>query len=284
MRVAWIGLGIMGAPMAARVAERFSTAVWNRTASVAAEHSRRFGTDAVELEVAAAADVLVTCLPTTADVLAVSTRVMPYLRPSALWIDCTSGDPVASKRLSSRLAELGVSYVDAPVSGMAHGARAGTLTCMVGGDEAAVDRARPVLDSFSSTVEHVGGVGAGHAVKAVNNALFALTLWGAAEALGALADADVAPTSALRAINGSSGRSAVTEDFIPKWVLRQDPPAPFRLAQAAKDIGIAAAIAEPGSLLATAAGLYNRVANVLPADAGAAEAFTAMQATRHHEG
>src|SRR5690606_26001189 len=129
-----------------------------------------------------------------------------------------------------------------------------------GGDRGVLDRVRPVLEAFGERIVHCGAVGAGHAVKAVNNALLAINLQAAAEGLAVLAKAGVAPGVALSVINASSGRSNATENLIPERVLDRSFPRTFRLALLAKDIGIAAAIAEvedvPAPVLQLAAQLW----------------------------
>ncbi len=150
------------------------------------------------------------------------------------------------------------------MSGGTSGAAAGTLTVMVGGAADDLERARPVLEAFGKKIVHCGPVGAGHAVKAVNNALLAVNLWSAAEGLAALTSAGVDPALALDVINGSSGRSNATENLFPERVLGRAFPRTFRLALLDKDIGIAAEVAReqrvPAPILQLAAELW-RVAH-----------------------
>jgi 3-hydroxyisobutyrate dehydrogenase len=160
-----------------------------------------------------------------------------------LLVDCTSGDPDTSRRIAGDLAALGVGFIDAPVSGGVAGADAGTLTVMVGGPADALERARPVLESFAGKIVHCGALGAGHALKAVNNALLALHIWSTAEGLVAAMKAGVAPQVALDVINASSGRSNASMNLFPDRVLTGAFPRTFRLALLDKDAGIAAAMA-----------------------------------------
>lgn len=252
MHLAWIGLGAMGRPMAANLARDFETLVHNRTRSVADEHAAAHGTTAVDLEDVTSADVLLTCLPTTAEVVDTADRLGDGLRHGTVWIDHTSGDPAASRELAGELAARGVTYLDAPVSGGTDGAAAGTLTTMVGGDAAVLARVRPVLDAVASRVVHVGPVGAGHAVKAVNNTLLAANLWLAGEGLTALARLGVDPTAALEVINGSSGRSFATEVLFPDRVVTRAFPPTFALGLLAKDAGIGAAVLDDAEVPAPA--------------------------------
>jgi 3-hydroxyisobutyrate dehydrogenase len=150
--------------------------------------------------------------------------------------------------------------VDAPVSGGVVGAEAGTLTVMVGGEADALERARPVLEAFGRRIVHCGDVGAGDAVKAVNNALLAVHIWSAGEGLAALARAGVDPAVALEVVNASSGRSNASENLVPQRVLTGAFPRTFRLALLDKDVGIAADFAReqrvPSPLLQLTAELF----------------------------
>lgn len=246
--VAFLGLGAMGGPMAAHLPARHRTLVWNRTASVAEAHAAQHGSLAVPLEGTAEADVLVTCLSRTVDVVDVARQLVDELRPGTIWVDCTSGEPEPSRVLATRLAEHDVSYLDAPVSGGTAGAEAGTLTVMAGGDVAALERARPVLEAFAGRIVHVGPVGAGHAVKAVNNTLLAANLWAAGEGLAALVKAGVPAATALEVINASSGRSFPSEVLIPERVVTREFPVTFTLGLLAKDVGIAQGVLDAAQM------------------------------------
>lgn len=244
MRVGFLGLGAIGAPMAAHLAQRESLTVWNRTAARATEFAALHGARAAAAprEAASGAEVVITCLPTSREVEALldgPDGLEAGLQRGALLIDCTSGDPGASRRIAQRLAVKGVAFADAPVSGGVSGAEAGTLTVMVGGDEATFTRARPVLSAFGKRIEHLGPVGAGHAMKAVNNALLAVNLFAVGEALAALVKAGVSARTAVGVLNASSGRSFVSETLVPERVLTGRWPRTFRLALLDKDVGIA---------------------------------------------
>lgn len=248
MNVAFLGLGAIGAPMARHVASRFPTAVWNRTASKAKQFAEQYGARAAATprDAATGAEVVITCLPTSREVeelLDGEDGLLAGMGPGATLVDCTSGDPTTSQRIARRLATSGQRFVDAPVSGGVSGAEQGTLTIMCGATEADLTRVRPVLESFGKKIVLCGGVGAGHAVKAVNQALLGVHLYAAAEGLAALVKAGVSPTLALEVINASSGRCNATENLIPQRVLTRAFPRTFRLALLEKDLGIAAAFA-----------------------------------------
>jgi 3-hydroxyisobutyrate dehydrogenase len=245
MRVAFLGLGAIGRPMAVRVAAVHPTVVWNRTTERAAELARQTGARLAETprDAASDADVVITCLPTSAEVEALlggPEGLLAGMRQGALLADCTSGDPASSRRIAARLEGEGLAFVDAPVSGGTNGAEAGTLTVMVGGTAAEYERAKPVLAAFGRTIVHMGPVGAGHAMKAVNNALLAVNILAVAEGITALVKAGVPARTALEVLNVSSGRSFVSENLVPERVLTGLFPNTFRLALLHKDAGIAA--------------------------------------------
>jgi 3-hydroxyisobutyrate dehydrogenase len=241
---AFLGLGAIGAPMATRLARGGALTVWNRTAEKAEAFARTHGARwaASPREAAIGAAVVITCLPTSREVATVlegPDGLLAGLAPGVLLLDCTSGDPAASRRLATRLAGHGVSFADAPVSGGTNGAEAGTLTFMVGSDAQTFARARPILALMGSRIAHVGPVGAGHAVKAVNNALLAVNILAVGEGVAGLVKAGVPAPAALEVINVSSGRSFVSETLVPERVLTGTWPRTFRLALLEKDVGIA---------------------------------------------
>jgi 3-hydroxyisobutyrate dehydrogenase len=260
MQVGFIGLGAMGRPMAARLAERFEVHVWNRTSEVATTHAADHGTRAVAaLTELAGVDVVATCLPTTAEVIAVAAVLGPALAEGTVWIDHTSGDPVATRDLALELDGYGIDYLDAPVSGGTDGAAAGTLAVMVGGDADVLEEVRPVLDVVAGLVVRVGPTGTGMAVKAVNNTLLAASFWAAAEGLVALERLGVDPAAAVEVVNAATGRSFVTERHFPERVLNRAFPATFGLGLLAKDVGLAEAVAAEAGLEAPLVELVARL-------------------------
>ncbi len=247
--VAFLGLGAMGRPMAANLAARYPTRVWNRTTSVAEAHAAAHGSTAVaDLAEVAGAQVVCSCLPTDVEVAAVAGALAPALAPGTVWVDHTSGNPAGARDIAELLAGHDVGYLDAPVSGGTDGAASGALTTMVGGDADDLATVRAVLDTVAARVVHVGDVGAGMAVKAVNNALLATSLWAAAEGLTALAAQGIAPTSALEVIASSSGRSFATETLFPDRVLDRSFPHTFALALLAKDVRLAGSVLAGGGV------------------------------------
>ena len=269
LSVAFLGLGAIGRPMAACLsrAPNVDLVVWNRTAAKAEAFVKEFGgrhatspEDAVR-----GAEVVITCLPISADVESLLTPVLGTIARGATVVDCTSGDAATSRRIAAALEARGVAFLDAPVSGGVKGAESGTLTVMIGGSSDALERVRPVLSAFGKTIVHCGDVGAGDAVKAVNQAMLAVHILSLGEGLVTLARLGVKPEVALEVINASSGRSNSSMNLFPERVIGRKFPRTFRLALMDKDIDIAAVMARelkvPSPLIQLAADL-TRMAHV----------------------
>lgn len=272
--------------MAVRVAARFPLTVWNRTGARATEFAAEVGARAAATprEAAVGAVIVITCLPTSAEVetlLDGPEGLLAGLAPSALLVDCTSGDPATSRRIASRLELLGFGFVDAPVSGGTNGAENGTLTVMVGGDPQLFDRAAPVLSAFGSRIVRMGPVGSGHAMKAVNNALLAVNILAVGEGLAALVKAGVPARTALNVLNASSGRSFVSETLVPERVLTGAFPKTFKLTLLQKDAGIAAGLLRdldvPGPVIELAHRLYGDARSILGEGADYLEAIKVIE-------
>jgi 3-hydroxyisobutyrate dehydrogenase len=203
------------------------------------------------------------------------------MRSGSVLVDCTSGDPVTSRRLADLLAPKGIGFIDAPVSGGTSGAEQGTLTVMVGGKAETVERARPVLSAFGKTIVHCGVVGTGDALKAVNNALLAVHVWSTAEGLATLVRAGVKAEIALQVINASSGRSNASMNLFPTRVLNRSFPRTFRLALLDKDVGIAADVARalsvPAPMMQLTAELFRAAHRELGEEADHVEAVRLVE-------
>ena len=285
-RVAFVGLGAIGLPMARHLARSTDLAVWNRTrtkaAKFAAENASRDA--ASPADVAKGAEFFVLCLPTSADSEAVlfgTDGAAGSLARGSVVVDCTSGDPATSRRLAERLHESGVAFLDAPVSGGVAGAEAGKLTAMVGGDPATLERVLPILQLFAAKIVHCGAVGTGDAVKAANNALLAIHIWSTAELLAAVTKLGVDPVVALEVINASSGRSNSSMNLIPERVLDRSFPRTFRLALLDKDVRIAADLARetgtPADLLDLTSRLFSEARKELGEEADHVEAVRVVE-------
>jgi 3-hydroxyisobutyrate dehydrogenase len=272
--------------MAAHLARRYDLVVWNRTLERARVFADQHGSAwaATPADAAEGAEVVLTCLPTSAEVAALLDGphgVLATLAAGALFLDCTSGDPASSRRIAAQLAERGVAFADAPVSGGTNGAEAGTLTVMVGGTVADFERGRPVLEAFGRRIVHMGPVGAGHAMKAVNNALLAVNIQAAGEGLATLIRAGVDPRLAVETLNVSSGRSFVSEALVPERVLTGAWPRTFRLALLHKDLGIALDLARAAAIqtpvLGAASAALQHARGELDGDADYLEAIRVVE-------
>ena len=210
MRVGLVGLGRMGAAMAGRLVEMGA-----EVAGFDLDPARGGLPRLADV----AAPVVILSLPEEKAVGAVLAALLPALPQGAVIADTSTLSPLAARDFAARAAAAGIAYLDAPVSGGPAGAAAGTLTVMAGGEAAALDRARPVLDRIAARIMHVGAAGAGQVAKLVNNLLVATHLVAAGEALRLGRLAGVEPEALLPVINAASGRSAATEVNLPRWVL-----------------------------------------------------------------
>lgn len=250
MRVSFLGLGDIGSLMAGHIArDPFELTVWNRTESKSRDFAAKYSVRvaANPADAARGAQVVVTCLPSSAEVEAVlhgEGGMLEALERGAVLLDCTSGDPPTSRSIAAELSRRGVGFIDAPVSGGTVAARSGSLTIMWGGEPSNFERVRTVIEAFGKKIVHAGPVGAGDALKAVNNALLAVHILSTGEGLAVLVKAGVDPKVALEVINASSGRSNTSENLIPQRVLTRAFPRTFRLALLDKDVGIADTLAQ----------------------------------------
>jgi 3-hydroxyisobutyrate dehydrogenase len=197
--------------------------------------------------------------------------LLASLAPDTMVIDMSSSDPARTRDLAARAAEHGVTLIDAPVSGGVAGAVAGSLTIMVGGPEQAFAAARPALAAIGGRVVHAGDVGAGHAVKALNNLMSAAHLIVSSEALIAGRRFGLDPAIMLEIINGSSGRSGSTENKWPNYVLTERYDAGFSIRLMVKDMRLALGIEHGTGTLApvseAAVAAWEAAAGDLPPDA-----------------
>jgi 3-hydroxyisobutyrate dehydrogenase len=283
-RIGFVGLGNMGAPMARNLARsgfdvRVRDADPDRQELLASE----LGPEAAAFE---APDAVITMLPTGDDVRAVllddDGEVAAALRPGTVAIDMSSSAPVGTRQLGAALGERGVTLIDAPVSGGVAKAQTGTLAILVGGDdEAAIERARPVLDALGERVLRTGGLGAGHAAKALNNFVAAASFAATSEALLVGARFGLRPEDLLAALNASTGASFNTHVTMEPHVLRRRFGVGFAMRLMVKDIALARDLVDATDSVAPMCRLTEqRWADALAAEGPDAD-FTA--AIRHWE-
>lgn len=247
-RIGFIGLGTMGASMAANLLRAGAPlAVWNRTQGRAAALLEQGAIEAGSAaEVAARSDVIVICVSDTPDVEAVlfgRDGLVGGARRGSLVVDCSTISPVATRQFGIRLAEHGVAMVDAPVSGGSEGARLGTLTIFVGGAERDVQRAQPVLEAIGKTITHLGVLGSGQAAKAVNQVVIAGAYLGVAEGIVLGINAGLDPRQLVKALSAGSAQSWVLANRSGNMI-DDEYPLGFRLALHRKDLGIALELAK----------------------------------------
>jgi 3-hydroxyisobutyrate dehydrogenase len=247
-RIGLIGLGTMGASMAANLLRAGAAlTVWNRTPGRAAALIEQGAIEARSAaEVAARSDIIVLCVSDTPDVEAVlfgPDGVAGGARRGSLVVDCSTISPDATRRFGFRLAEAGVAIVDAPVSGGSEGARLGTLTIFVGGAERDVVRAQPVLEAIGKTITHLGDLGSGQAAKAVNQVVIAGAYLGVAEGIVLGINAGLDSRQLVKALSAGSAQSWVLANRSGNMIDDEYPPG-FRLALHRKDLGIALELAK----------------------------------------
>lgn len=257
-RVGFIGLGTMGAAMAANIARGgFPLTVWNRTPGKAGPLLALGASEAEHpADVARSSDIVVICVADTPDVEAVvfgPDGLATGLAAGSLVIDCSTISPSATRTIAERLRSRGVAFLDAPVSGGSEGARDGTLTIFVGGEASDLERARPVLERLGRTITHVGPVGAGQVTKAVNQVMIAGVYLSVAEGIVLAIRAGLDPSVVVAALAGGAARSWVLENRSERMIAN-DYPLGFRVALHRKDLAIALDLArEVGAALPVAA-------------------------------
>jgi 3-hydroxyisobutyrate dehydrogenase len=269
--IGFVGLGNMGFPMAERLAEAGYT-VRGYDADPAVR--QKFAVAVASAEAAAdSAAAVILMLPNSAVVRSVllDDGLLAHLAPGAVLIDMSSSEPVQTRELATTAGEHGVPMVDAPVSGGVRGAVAGSLMIMAGGAPEPVAAVRGMLEVLGKKVLHVGPVGAGHALKALNNLLSATHLLVSSEAMLVGKEFGLDQEVMLEAINGSSGSSASTVNKWPRFMLGRGFDSGFGLRLMLKDMRIAVGLAQatgwPSRLGEAAVDLWAEAAERLPADA-----------------
>lgn len=244
--IGFVGLGNIGRPMAANIAKRFPGALVHdidkgRIAALTALGATAAGSLS---ELSSAASVILLSLPTSREVEIVALGkdgIADHAKPGTLLIDLTSGSPPRSKEIANRLGQKGIRYIDAGVSGGIAGAEAATLGIMVGGSDQDVTDAQAYLEALGKTIVHMGPVGAGHTTKALNNLLLAVNTVAVSEVMALAVKSGLDASKVMTAINGSSGRSYVTDVRFPRYVMKGDysHAGGMALALLLKDVAIA---------------------------------------------
>lgn len=249
-RVGFIGLGIMGHPMAGHLAKA-GYAMSAFDADPAAIERLRDVHPVIEAAdsaaaVGAAADIVLTMLPDGEVVQQVAlgpNGLIETMKPGSLLLDTSSAQPWLTLATASALAERGIGMIDAPVSGAQWGAEQANLVFMVGGSTDDVGRVRPLLELLGRAVFHCGPLGSGHVMKSINNTITAMTFLATAEGLALGKRAGLDPVAMNDVLNESTGGSWITVNHVPQRILTRTFDDPFRLELMLKDVRIAAQLA-----------------------------------------
>ncbi|NDZ15787.1 2-hydroxy-3-oxopropionate reductase [Variovorax sp. WS11] len=269
-KIGFIGLGIMGAPMAGHLLDAGHTLFVNTQGPVPEPFTSRATVCNTAAEVTKQADVIFVMVPDTPDVEKVlfgENGVASALTKGKTVVDCSSIDPIATKGFAKRIGELGCGYVDAPVSGGEVGAKAASLTIMCGGDEGVFGRVRPLLEKMGKNVTLVGAAGDGQVCKVANQIIVALNIAAVGEALVFASKAGADPAKVRQALMGGFASSRILEVHGERMIKRTFAPG-FRIALHQKDLNLAMQSAR-------ALGV------ALPQTAGAAQLMNACAALGH---
>jgi len=248
MRVGFVGFGIMGRSMSANVLKAgFPLTVYNRTTSKT-EPLRKAGAAvaASPAKVAARSDVVISCVSNSADVYQVvldgEKGIIAGARKGTIAIDCSTAAPEVAKRCSEELGKKGMGFLDAPISGGDVGAKAGTLSIMVGGRKQDFDRALPLLGTMGKTIVYCGSSGSGYIVKLCNQILVSMNLLAAAEALSFAQTAGIEAKTMLEAVSGGAAGSWQLSNLGPKMMAGDYAPG-FLVDYLLKDLRMAQGVA-----------------------------------------
>lgn len=241
MRVGFVGLGVMGLPMARHLmAAGHTLAVWaRRPESAAALLAEGAAWCATPAELAAQCEVVISIITASADVEQLAAGLIEGFAPGAVHVDMSTIAPATARRLAARYAEKGVGWLDAPVSGGEQGARDATLAIMAGGDAAVLERVRPLFECLGKTVVHIGAAGAGQVAKACNQIVVAVTIEAVAEAMALARACGVDPAPVREALLGGFAGSRVL-DVHGQRIIDDNYAPGFKAKLHQKDMGIVA--------------------------------------------
>jgi len=243
MKVAFIGMGTMGAPMALNIlAAGHEVTVHNRTRereeAVAKEGAQRA---ASPQEAAQGAEIIITCVsdtPDVEDIILADTGIIHGAQPASIVVDMSTISPTVTRRITAELNKKNIKMLDAPVSGGSEGAQKGTLSIMIGGEADDVAKALPVLEAMGKTITHVGSIGAGQITKAINQIIISGTYMTVAEGLTLGIKAGLDMQKVVQAVSGGAAGSWILNNRADN-VIKNEYPLGFRVKLHRKDLGIA---------------------------------------------
>ncbi|HEX2543026.1 MAG TPA: NAD(P)-dependent oxidoreductase [Caldimonas sp.] len=278
----FIGLGVMGRPMVSHLAAAgHPVTLHDRVAGLAEDIARTLAGARVApspAALAAQSDMVITMVPNGAvvrDLIVGPGGLLEGLQPGSLLLDTSSSEPWLTEESGRLLAGAGVAMVDAPVSGAQWGAEAAELVFMCGGTKPDLQRVRPLLDVMGKAVFHLGPLGAGHAMKCLNNTITAMNLLAATEGLAIGKRYGLDPAAMVDVLDHSTGMSWVSQTHLRQRVISRTFDDPFKLALMVKDIGIAMQLARsenvPAPLSAVGQELWRAAAIDAAPDASVSE-------------
>lgn len=243
MKVAFIGMGTMGAPMALNIlAAGHEVTVHNRTRereeAVAKEGAQRA---ASPKEAAQGAEIIIICVsdtPDVEDIILADNGVIQGAQPESIVVDMSTISPTVTRRIAAELNQKNIKMLDAPVSGGSEGAQKGTLSIMIGGKTEDVAKALPVLEAMGKTITHVGSIGAGQITKAINQIIISGTYMTVAEGLTLGIKAGLDMEKVVKAVSGGAAGSWILNNRADN-VIKNEYPLGFRVKLHRKDLGIA---------------------------------------------
>ena len=270
----FVGLGVMGRPMASHLAAAGHAITLYDVVPGLAQSLAETLADAhaatTPAEVAARSDIVVTMVPNGAVVKALvegADGLLQGLRPGTLLLDTSSSEPWLTEATGRLLADAGVAMVDAPVSGAEWGAKAAELVFMCGGATTDIERVRPLLEVMGKSVFHLGPLGAGHAMKCLNNLVTAINFVAVTEGLAIGKRYGLDPAAMVDVLDQSTGMSWISRTHIRQRVLSRSFDDPFKLALMLKDIGIATQLARSVDVPAPLSALHQELWRAAAADA-----------------
>ncbi|MFK5952609.1 MAG: NAD(P)-dependent oxidoreductase [Desulfobacterium sp.] len=254
-RVGFVGLGVMGIPMAANLCNAgYEVNIYDidmAAADRALQEMKTGSVMATPKAVAQASDVVITMLPSGKYVNAVTTGpdgLLEGFQGGEILIDTSSSEPWITMELSKRLSKQGVEMIDAPVSGAQIGAQNAELIFMVGGKEEAISKVTPILKAMGKQLFHLGPVGSGHMMKCINNLITSMTFMATAEGLVIGKKYGIDPSVMTDVLNASTGMSWVSQTHIKQRIINRKFDDAFKLNLMIKDIGIAMNLADKSGL------------------------------------
>ncbi len=280
MKVAFIGMGTMGAPMAQNLLKAGHTLTVHNRSREKEEPLAGMGAKraATPQEASKEVEVVVTCVSDTPDVEAVilgEDGVIQGAQPGTVVVDMSTISPAATRKIAATLAERGIQMIDAPVSGGSEGAEKGTLTIMVGGEEDDLEKVRPVLEAMGKTITRVGPIGAGQITKAINQIIVGGVYLSVAEGLALGLKANLDMEKVVNAIRGGAAASWVLDNRAGNMI-KNSYPLGFRVRLHRKDLKIALEAARELGISLPMAALIEQIENGLVARGHADEDVSAL--------